>query len=135
MQRSQAMDAVGLTGSAICLIHCLAGPLLLLLSPLLPSIVFDDQLFHQSMLFFVVPVSSVALLIGCRIHRDLFTLLLGISGLVTLFLAATALHAILGGLGERILTVLGSLVLAVAHLRNFRLCRADACDHSQADAT
>lgn len=135
MQRSQAMDTVGLTGSAICLIHCLAGPLLLVLSPLLPSVVFDDQLFHQSMLFFVVPVSGVALLIGCRIHRDRATLMLGISALVTLFLAATALHAILGALGERILTVLGSVLLAVAHLRNFRLCRADACDHSQADAT
>ena len=133
MQRREVMDVLGVAGSAICLLHCLAAPILLLLTPILPAISFDDQLFHQAMLFVVVPVSGVALMIGCHAHRDLATLLDGACGLVTLFLAATALHGSLAGFGEKIFTVIGSLLLAVAHLRNFRLCRADHCEHSRAE--
>ena len=134
MQRREAMDAVGIAGSAICLLHCLAGPILLLLAPLLPSITFDDRLFHQSMLFVVVPVSGVALFVGCKSHRDLATLVFGVSGLFTLLLAATALHGPLSPVGEKLLTVIASLLLSVAHLRNFSLCRADGCEHPQGDA-
>lgn len=134
MRSRGTADVFGVAASAICLAHCLAAPLLLVLGPLVPSILLDDQRFHQSMLYFVVPVSAVALFVGCRLHRDRATLVLGVVGLVTLFLAATSLHDTLGGEGEKLFTVAASLVLAVAHLRNFRLCRAEECDHSQADA-
>ena len=134
MRTRETADVLGIAGSAICLAHCLAAPLLLVLGPLAPSILQDDQLFHQSMLYVVVPVSAVALFVGCRLHRDRATLVLGVVGLVTLFLAATSLHGTLGGQGEKLFTVAGSLLLAVAHFRNFRLCRADSCDHATADA-
>ncbi len=134
MQSRGTMDLVGVAGSAICLVHCLAGPLLLLLAPIVPAIVQSDQQFHQSMLFLVVPVSTVAFLIGCRRHRDAITLVLGATGLVTLSLAATSLHGSLGGSGEKLFTVFASMLLGIAHLRNFKLCRAVDCDHSTADA-
>ena len=90
MQSRGAMDLVGVAGSAICLVHCLAGPLLLLLAPIVPSIVQSDQQFHQSMLFLVVPVSTVAFLIGCGRHRDVITLVFGAT-------AGSAAHAIRRG--------------------------------------
>ena len=134
MQSRGAMDLVGVAGSAICLVHCLAGPLLLLLAPIVPAIVQSDQQFHQSMLFLVVPVSTVAFLIGCRRHRDAITLVLGATGLLILTLAATSLHGSLGGSGEKFFTVVASVLLSVAHWRNFKLCRADDCDHSSTDS-
>ena len=134
MQSRGAMDLVGVAGSAICLVHCLAGPLLLLLAPIVPSIVQSDQQFHQSMLFLVVPVSTVAFLIGCRRHRDAITLVLGATGLLILTLAATSLHGSLGGSGEKFFTVVAAVLLSVAHWRNFKLCRAGDCDHSSADS-
>jgi hypothetical protein len=131
--RRTTLDTVGIAGSAICLVHCLAGPLLLLVAPLLPTLRVDDRLFHQVMLFVVVPVSGTALLIGCRAHRDLPTLFLGVLGMAMLVLAATALHATLGTSGERNLTVIASLLLGIAHVRNFSLCRTDRCDHSESE--
>ena len=38
-------------------------------------------------------------------------------------------HAILGEAGERWATLAGAVLLAVAHIKNFRLCRQSDCDH------
>jgi hypothetical protein len=122
-------DAVGGIGAALCAIHCLAGPLLLLGGSLVPSVLLPDASFHEAMLWLVVPSSLLAFSVGCRRHEDMTTLLLGTGGLLGLVLAATGLHAVLGEVGEKIVTVAAATALGAGHWRNFRLCRAEGCEH------
>ena len=82
-------------------------------------------------LVFILPTSLIALSIGCRKHKDLLTLVLGSIGLSVLTFTAVFGHQAFGETGERFVTTIGGLVLAAAHLQNFRMCRSDNCDHSE----
>ena len=67
--------------------------------------------------------------IGCRQHKDMLTLVLGSLGLIILALTALFGHDWFGYDGERIVTSIGGLVLAGAHIQNFRCCRQQDCTH------
>lgn len=129
MKVSAIADAVGTTGSVICAAHCLAGPAVLLTGSLLPTILLPDESFHQAMLCLLLPTGLVAFTLGCRRHKDLFTLLLGVAGLLGLTLTATVLHDLLGETSEKVVTLLAVSLLLAGHIRNFRLCRASQCQH------
>ena len=108
--------------------HCLVGPLLVVLAPAaLVSFGVSDTLFHRLLLLVVIPSSAAGLGLGCRRHKDRAVVALGLVGLSALCLAAIAGHPALGEEGERFLTLGGAVVIATAHLRNFRLCRRAAC--------
>lgn len=130
MRAGVLADAIGGIGAAVCAVHCLAGPLLLVAGPLVPSVLMADTSFHQAMLWLVFPTSTLAFAIGCRRHEDALVLLLGVVGVLGLLLAATALHGPLGEGGEKAVTVLSATALGAGHRRNFRLCRADGCEHA-----
>lgn len=122
------LDGLGLTLSAICLVHCLALPVALTLLPTMAAGVLDHADFHKWMLVIALPASLLAFGIGCRRHRRLDVLILGGLGLTMLAFAAYAVHAWDGEL-ERYVTIAGGLVLAFAHIQNFRICRRNDCDH------
>jgi hypothetical protein len=125
---SLRLDRVAIALSGLCVVHCLVGPLLLALAPaMLISFGVSDVVFHRLLLLVVVPSSAVALGLGCRRHRDRSVIGLGLLGLSALGLAALVGHEVLGEVGERLLTLGGAVVIATAHLRNFRLCRRAAC--------
>lgn len=122
-------DGLGLVAATACAVHCITLPALLVVGVTLPTVFLDDELFHQAMLWLVVPSAVIAFGLGCRRHKDRRVLLLGALGVAGLVLSGTVLHEILGEIGERSVT-LGSACLAVAaHLRNFKLCRSEACRH------
>ena len=122
-------DAVGLTGSVLCALHCLIVPVSLLFGPTGPVSLVEDEFFHRVLLWVVVPAALLAFTIGCLAHKDRWVLLLGSVGLVSLTAAFTVLHDVLGEAGERWAAILASGLLIGAHVRNFRLCRAGTCDH------
>jgi hypothetical protein len=121
--------AVGLSG--LCMLHCLALPVVLTLTPIVGGSLISESLFHQGLLWFIVPVSVIALGIGCRQHKDRPTIMLGAAGLSILVFTAFLGHELFGITGERVVTSLGGLVLASAHIRNYRICRHVDCDHSE----
>jgi hypothetical protein len=125
-------DALGTIGAAICTLHCLATPIGLVAGSLLPSVLLPDESFHRAMLWLVVPTSLAALSLGCRRHKDRRTLVLGAAGVLGLLLAGALLHGTLGEVGEKIVTLLAAPALIAGHVRNFRLCAADDCDHESA---
>lgn len=127
-------DALGTIGSALCVVHCLAGPIVLVTGSLLPSVLLADESFHRAMVWFVVPTSAAAFSLGCRRHKDRRTFLLGVAGVLGLVLAGTALHGMFGEVSEKIVTLLAGAALITGHVRNFRLCEADDCDHKSAAA-
>ena len=125
-------DGLGVMGATACALHCIALPTLLVLGATVPAFLPGDESFHQSMLWLVVPSAVIAFSLGCRRHKDRWVLLLGALGAVGLVLSGTVLHDLIGEAGERVVTLVSAGLLTAAHVRNFRLCRSDSCQHAEA---
>jgi hypothetical protein len=115
------LDRFAIVLSSLCLVHCLATPLLLLLLPAASlTFAFPDS-FHLWMLLTAIPVSLFALRAGHRHHGLMLPTLLAFTGLCLLgygaIFVATANF-------ELVFTALGALFLAAAHLWNARLTSA-----------
>ena len=122
------LDKFAISISTICAIHCLALPILLSVFPALAVTIFGQESFHVLLLWFVIPLSLIALALGCRKHKDRWVAVLGFAGLTFLIVAASLGHDILGEDGERIATLIGAIAIASGHLRNYTLCRRVTCD-------
>ena len=120
-------SAIGL--SFLCVLHCLAVPLTLILMPSLAALPIADERVHLLLVFLVLPTSTVALTLGCRQHGLKHILAWGLTGIAILVLAAGLGEEFLGEYGEKILTVVGSVLVAVGHVLNFKCCRTAGCDH------
>jgi predicted permease len=114
--------AIGL--SLLCALHCLAVPVAVALAPSLIALGLQDEAFHMWLILAVFPLSVVALALGCRAHRNTSVLAIGIVGLTVLCSPLLLGHDMLGEWGERILTLLGSMLIATSHFRNFQLCQS-----------
>ena len=122
-------DGIGILGSAVCAMHCIAAPALLVAGSAVPASLLADESFHQMLLWVILPASTVAFGLGCWRHKDHGVLVLGVLGVAGLWLAVAAPHEAIGEIGERSLTVGSAGLLIAAHVRNFRRCRADGCEH------
>lgn len=127
------LDSIAVVLSGICLLHCLALPLVLTGLPIVNTVLLDEEIFHSIMIIVILPISVIALTIGCRQHRDALTMILGAIGLSILTAMALFGHDMVGVTGERIVTSIGGLILAAAHIRNFLCCREDHCEHEPQD--
>lgn len=120
---SARLDTAAIALSGICLVHCLALPLVVTLLPLFGATLIDHETFHQLILVLVLPTSVIALGMGYKRHRNNRIAALGVIGAGALVAAAFALHALHAEPLERWVTVAGGITLAIAHIGNFRLCR------------
>jgi hypothetical protein len=127
MQRQ--LDILAISISGMCAMHCLLMPLALVIFPILSGSLFAGEDFHRFLLWVILPTSGTAFLLGCRRHKDASVMMLGLTGIFLLVVSAIWGHNLAGEPGERMMTVLGGLMLATAHIRNFRLCRHDHCEH------
>lgn len=115
------LDRTALVASTACVIHCLLLPVLLAALPTLDASFGAKPWLHHLMLVLIVPTSGFALLLGWRRRRVASALMLGLVGLT--FLSA---GVVMGEVrGETIVTVCGSLLLATAHVINWRSRRGD----------
>jgi hypothetical protein len=128
--RERWLDGMAVFLSGTCMVHCLLLPLAVTVFPIMQgSSLLDEQTFHLIMLLFILPTSLIALTIGCRKHKDRPTMILGALGLSILTFTALLGHEIFGLVGERYVTTVGGLILALAHIQNFRRCRSVDCQH------
>lgn len=114
-------DSAAIGASVLCLLHCLALPLLFALLPALAGLVAVPESFHRVALLFAIPASAIALLGGYRRHGLPLPAAIGLIGLALMIWGA------LGGLAlaaETGLTVLGSMMLASCHIWNWRATTA-----------
>ncbi len=118
-------------GSAVCALHCIGAPVLLVAGTALPASFLTDEAFHQTLLWAILPAAALAFGLGCWQHKDRWVLLLGVLGLFGLSSPVAVPHDLIGEIGERIVTVVSAGILIVAHVRNFRLCRAEGCEHEE----
>ena len=112
--------AMGL--SLACVLHCFFVPSFLILTSGMLSVSFDNEFVHKLLVLVAVPISSFALIKGYKYHKTFSFISYGILGLVALILAVVLGESILGEFGEKGLTLLGSILVAYSHFKNYKLC-------------
>jgi len=115
-------DYAGMAASALCLVHCLAMPLVLAAFPLL-GLGGEHHALHDALLLGVTVPVLLALVPGYVKHRDAVALSLGVAGLVSFLVAVFVLGPQMGEVAETVGAVLSSVLLMAAHLRNHRYCK------------
>ena len=115
-------DYAGMAASALCLVHCLAMPLVLAAFPLL-GLKGEHHALHDALLLGVTAPVLLALVPGYVKHRDPVALSLGVAGLVSFLVAVFVLGPQMGEVAETVGAVLSSVLLMAAHLRNHRYCK------------
>ena len=115
-------DKIAIGLSIACVIHCFLVPSFIILSPAFLSIELDNELIHYLMLFLVVPISMIALSKGFKNHKMISYFLIGMTGLLILICAVLFGESILGHTGEKALTLIGAIILSIAHYKNFKTC-------------
>ena len=124
-------DKAAISLSILCSIHCLLVPLAVALLPTVVAVSLNDEALHLWILIAVVPISAIALTLGCKKHKRYGLLLIGGLGLSVLCAAALLGHEMLGERLEKLLTVIGAGIIALGHFWNYRLCRhQNSCDSS-----
>ncbi|KAA9020804.1 MerC domain-containing protein [Sphingobium limneticum] len=111
------LDGLALCASSLCTLHCLGLPLLFALLPAFASRIDPGESFHLVMLALAVPTSLFALVQGRRRHGGWAPLPIGIAGLTLMGVGALIAE---DALAETLWTVAGSLMLAGAHILNWR---------------
>ncbi len=121
VKSTEMLDKAAVTLSGLCLLHCLALPLVLIALPFINAVSLDG--LHAEMLLVVIPISTVALLLGFRRHGKRRILLAGVVGMALLIFGGTVAHDHYGVIADRTLTIAGAIVLAFTHYRNSRQAR------------
>lgn len=121
------LDKAAIGVSALCVVHCLSVPLLVLFSPSLNLWLWGSEGFHLFLLAIVVPLSLLAFRRGFLHHRNLALLWPGLIGLATVVVAAVLEMMLISHEMAALLTTLGGVGLIISHWRNMRAC---ACRHS-----
>ena len=121
-------DKTAISLSALCLVHCLLVPSFLVFLSGYISLSYNNELIHYAILFLAIPVSIYALITGVKNHNSYSYLYVGLLGILTLILAVTLGVQTWGEAGEKILTTIGALLVAISHFKNYRLCREVECD-------
>jgi hypothetical protein len=128
-------DLVGVSVSAICLIHCLATPIAISIFPGVIEYLPGDVRFHRALSVCIVLLGALAFIPGYRIHRR--KPLLALIGAGMLLILTVAWEG--GGMrsaSELALSIPGSLMLVTAHLLNRTFCRqCDSCDSKKCSTT
>ena len=120
------LDRAAIWLSGLCLAHCLAFPLAVLLAPTFADWLGATETTTHWILFgFALPISAVALTRGYRRLGNGPTMLLGSVGLLLMLLAVT--H-IFGSELEVLLTLIGVIAVLYAHWRNLMGYQASGSD-------
>ena len=123
-------DAVGITTSVACAIHCALLPLFLTSIPLFGINIIHNFAFEVGMIVLAFLIGAYSLYHGYRKHHHSFRpFVLFIIGILFLVFKQFFLHV------EYWLLVSAVLFIIAAHLLNYRSCRvhnhahAEDCDH------
>ncbi len=112
------LDKSAMTLSGLCLVHCLAGSLLLTVFAASGDWLGHDV--HVVGLLLAMPLAAVALWRGFALHGRYA---IGVLGALGIGLMAASLLISHGGVAEIALSIIGVCLLATAHLWNLRASR------------
>ena len=127
MKSQLTSDKFAISFSAICMIHCLFAPSLIILSYSSLALTVESELIHKAILLLTIPVSIFAISLGYKNHSNNSIIFTGIAGL-TILISALLVGESIGENAELILTILGSLMVITCHYRNYNACKKLNCD-------
>ncbi len=122
-------DRLGIGLSTLCLIHCLALPVLVSLLPIVPVPEVIHEWSHPVLAVVILPTIVLAIRRSAhdrRIHAYL------IGGFAVILTGWAVGHSVLGFLAETTFTVAGSVLLIIGHVLNYRhhqVCKNDHHHH------
>ena len=134
MKSQLTSDKFAISFSAICMIHCLFAPSLIVLSYSSLALTLESELIHKAILLLTIPVSIFAISLGYKNHSNNSIIYTGIAGL-TILSSALLIGESISANAELILTILGSLMVITCHYRNYNACKKLNCDcHETSEA-
>jgi hypothetical protein len=120
----QPWDLVGVGASTLCILHCLATPLLVVFLPVIGA---SERQTHTVFAMAILAIGLLAFWPGYRQHRRWRIIAGAAVGFGLISLGATAPEGLLSESAETVATMLGGATLVTAHLRNAYFCRR--CRH------
>ena len=127
IKTQQTTDKFAITLSLVCVIHCFFFPAFVIFTSGFLSLSIDNEFVHKLLVFTAVPLSIYALILGYKNHQSIAPIPIGIFGLLMFISAVILGEDNLGELGEKILTLLGSMLIAYAHFKNYQICKNFDC--------
>jgi uncharacterized membrane protein YjjP (DUF1212 family) len=118
------IDNLGITISSVCAIHCVLLPAIFIIAPY--SFLASHE-FHEALIYFILPCAAIAFVLGCRKHGDVKVAIMGTLGVI-LLASSLLFHDIFHAeehsedLITVLITIAGSVMLILSHLRNRKLC-------------
>tara|TARA_Y100000994_G_scaffold22501_1_gene16218 strand:+ start:100 stop:498 length:399 start_codon:yes stop_codon:yes gene_type:complete len=120
-------DRIAMGLSLACVLHCFLAPSLIVLSYGVSSFNIESELIHYLIIMLTVPISIFALTLGYKNHKRVSFFVTGVIGISVLILAVIMGEDILGDVGEKGLTLVGSIIVVYAHYSNYRTCQKLDC--------
>ena len=127
MKSQLTSDKFAMSFSAICMIHCLFAPSLIVLSYSSLALTLESELIHKVILLITIPVSIFAISLGYKNHTNNSIIYTGITGL-TILISALLIGENIGENAELVMTIIGSMLVIACHYRNYRICKKINCD-------
>lgn len=122
-------DAAGMTASFLCVMHCVASPVIAMI---VPVIALNEGTTHAVLALAVLSFGLLAFVPGYRRHGRPDVIALGAMGVLLIWGSVLLPESLASEVLEVGLTVAGGVIMVVAHLYNIRLCRA--CRHCSDDS-
>jgi hypothetical protein len=113
-------DKVGISVSSLCLLHCLATPLLLILFPAASFTWLENEIIHQVFAAMVITAAIMAISPHWKTFKRKDIIIQAFIGVLLILSAMFYFHDF-GALYEVLLTALGSLLLISAHYKNLKI--------------
>ena len=130
MKLKMNWDALGISASLACAIHCALLPLFMTSLPLFGMNIINNSTFEGFMILLALAIGGYSLYHGYKKHHHSFLpLVLFLAGMSFLVLK-TVLHEY-----ELWLLIPAVLLIVAGHVHNYRFCRvhnhahSDDCDH------
>lgn len=123
-------DALGISASLACAIHCAILPMLYSSLPLFGVNIIDNVFFEYFMIALAFAIGAFSLWHGYKKHHHSLLPLAVFSVGMIFLLAKQVWHQY-----QIPLLVLAVILIVIAHFRNYRMCRvhnhahADDCNH------
>ena len=115
----QLRDKIAIALSMLCVLQCLFLPFVVMALPFLDIWWLSDHFLHPFLLLIVIPLTLVTLIPGYQHHRNVQPLIIATPALILLSIGAFIPESSL----EKLLTVIGAVTLAAAHIRNIVLSK------------
>lgn len=123
-------DALGVTASLACAIHCAVLPLIFTSLPFLGIDIISSKIFEFGMIGLAFAIGVIALSHGYRKHHHRLYPIIFFSAGISVLLVKEAMADI-----EIPLSIVAVVLIISAHYLNYRLCRGhnhahkEDCDH------